>query len=1113
MLFSFFFGKTKTPSSRSSRDRIAERSCNILPKANLVLNLILTALVLISVRLWHLSTIQYSEKLEESRKPQRKTLIEPAKRGTIRDRFNIPLAINKIRYQAAVLYAPIRSIPAIKREQDNLGNKVIRYQRKEYIKELAELLGDELKLDPLRLEDEIHSKAALFYNIPYVIKDEITEEEYYRLKLLEKDWIGIQTEIRPKREYTRKKSGSDLLGYMGAISQKEYEKIILEMKSLKEFITAWEENSDPPMPDGFNSPFEVEKRLLELEELAYTAHDYVGKAGIEGFFEEELRGRRGKKSFVSDARGNFIEELPGAKEACSGNRVILSISSELQEYAERLLAQNEEVRKAVVSGHGKTISNEKQPWIKGGAIVAMEPKSGEILTLATWPRYDPNDFIMSGVKSTNQEKKRNISRWFESDAYISSIWNRTRPLERELFDSSNNAFIDDKRWLTWEAYLEMILPENHPIALWFETSGKIKNAVAIQLISEEIEKKGKRPLRELLKEENPPPELLTLLQTLARLMPNIQSNYNKLLLIDLCQIAVKHDSFTKKILNKVGRLSIEKHMEASSAFFALQEKAKAHAKEKFHINEFLAWREKNEKSFLKAKREWEKENKQYPKPYIDYLDEQENLLFSNFWQRWRLPLCLMALQDLPEPIEELLPYSSLRTAFKDDASFKSLKSILEILSIEESLAYLSTLRSYEELKRPLKGKYRLLRKSKGESYEKHLAGAFYPTYGFGYGRSFAFRQAATQGSLFKIVTAYEALIQQYYKKNGKATAAQLNPLLMTDKVYKNGNKIFVGLSAEGAPIPQIYKGGRIPRSSKYNLGKMDILKALETSSNAYFSILASDVLESPEDLTKAAKVFSFGTKTGIDLPGEISGKVPGDLTANRTGLYAMAIGQHSLVVTPIQTAVMLSACANGGLILKPKIVNALAGGISENGEEFNAQDFPYQDTLALLGIDFPLFNSSSRFLKKNRVETFPTLVKKKIDLPDPIRFILLEGMRRVVIRTQSESLWALSRLYANHPEAISDYIDLKQQLIGKTSTSESMERIDLDEKEGTNLYTHTWFGGIAFEKDVTSKFENPELVVVVYLRFGGFGKEAAPIASQIVKKWREIKQRKMRAIE
>ena len=133
-------------------------------------------------------------------------------------------------------------------------------------------------------------------------------------------------------------------------------------------------------------------------------------------------------------------------------------------------------------------------------------------------------------------------------------------------------------------------------------------------------------------------------------------------------------------------------------------------------------------------------------------------------------------------------------------------------------------------------------------------------------------------------------------------------------------------------------------------------------------------------------------------------------------------------------------------------------------------------------------------------------------MPGIVRQMLLRGLKAVTRRTYQENLTHLTRLYSKNPEAIRHFTELKEQLFGKTSTSESVEMIDLDRLEGKNIYTHVWFGSIAFEeKDHTAmllkdEFGKPELVVVVYLKYGSYGKEAAPLAAQIVKKWREIKK-------
>ena len=118
-------------------------------------------------------------------------------------------------------------------------------------------------------------------------------------------------------------------------------------------------------------------------------------------------------------------------------------------------------------------------------------------------------------------------------------------------------------------------------------------------------------------------------------------------------------------------------------------------------------------------------------------------------------------------------------------------------------------------------------------------------------------------------------------------------------------------------------------------------------------------------------------------------------------------------------------------------------------------------------------------------------------------------------RSQQFAISSLQNHYRTDPEAIRDFISIKGELIGKTSTAESIESVDLDIKQGTNKYNHLWFGGISFDGQqdksnsfvFNDKFGKPELVVVVYLRYGAYGKDTMPIAAQVIKKWREIKAR------
>ena len=123
----------------------------------------------------------------------------------------------------------------------------------------------------------------------------------------------------------------------------------------------------------------------------------------------------------------MLKELPGGKDPLSGNRLKLTLSAELQAFAEQLLIQNEDVRQGYASVSdvpGGLLT--KQPWMKGGAIIAMDPQNGEILAMASYPRFDPNDFIVSGNPEISSQKRNNIQRWLEQEEYIAQVWDGQR---------------------------------------------------------------------------------------------------------------------------------------------------------------------------------------------------------------------------------------------------------------------------------------------------------------------------------------------------------------------------------------------------------------------------------------------------------------------------------------------------------------------------------------------------------------------------------------------------------------------------------------------------------------------------------------------------------------
>lgn len=101
----------------------------------------------------------------------------------------------------------------------------------------------------------------------------------------------------------------------------------------------------------------------------YTPGEYIGKSGIELSYERFLRGKKGTSVLLRNAHGRIVgqyDEGQHDETLTSGHDVTLSIDMELQAYGERLMEG------------------------KRGAIVAIEPKSGEVLALVSAPSYDPS---------------------------------------------------------------------------------------------------------------------------------------------------------------------------------------------------------------------------------------------------------------------------------------------------------------------------------------------------------------------------------------------------------------------------------------------------------------------------------------------------------------------------------------------------------------------------------------------------------------------------------------------------------------------------------------------------------------------------------------------------
>src|SRR5690606_9967235 len=186
-------------------------------------------------------------------------------------------------------------------------------------------------------------------------------DQKYFLTNIEKNW----TDIRYSRftPYTFLSRIPDSL----ALRFKEYLHMFPGFKLDKEAVRGYKYHTASHVL-GYIS--EIDKTELDRSDGQYVLGDYVGKSRIELYYENLLRGEKGHRYELKDNLGRQVGDyLDGSLnvEAVSGNDLTLTLDIRLQRYAEELMVN------------------------KKGGIVAIEPSSGEVLAMLSYPDFNLND--------------------------------------------------------------------------------------------------------------------------------------------------------------------------------------------------------------------------------------------------------------------------------------------------------------------------------------------------------------------------------------------------------------------------------------------------------------------------------------------------------------------------------------------------------------------------------------------------------------------------------------------------------------------------------------------------------------------------------------------------
>src|SRR4051812_9269645 len=191
-------------------------------------------------------------------------------------------------------------------------------------------IAEGLHMDPQEIRDRIRRFAGAAQYQPIVLKDDITPDELQFIEAHRNELPELDTIMAHRRLYPRNGFMAHLIGYVGEVSD-----------------------------EMLNQP------AFEL----YNPGDVVGISGVERQYNTLLMGKNGSRQALVDSHGREVGRL-GETDAVPGKQLKLTIDIDLQIAAEEALAG------------------------KNGAIVAMDPHTGEILAMVSGPTFDPNDFAV-----------------------------------------------------------------------------------------------------------------------------------------------------------------------------------------------------------------------------------------------------------------------------------------------------------------------------------------------------------------------------------------------------------------------------------------------------------------------------------------------------------------------------------------------------------------------------------------------------------------------------------------------------------------------------------------------------------------------------------------------
>lgn len=311
---------TQEEGSFTSSEDLYSIDNNVRPTYIFWLHLVLFVIfIILFSRLWIVQIIKGEENLSLAEGNRIRTRNTLASRGLIYDRNKVVLAKNIPNFSLIVY-------PADLSKEEN--------ERFDLYKKIAEIADIPFS----EVEEKVEQNKD-YYLESIVVKENIEREAALILEEKTSDLKGVAIEKRSTRGYTSIASMSHILGYIGEISQEEFE-----------------------------------------SSHGYLLTDKIGKMGVERAYEKELKGTHGKEQIEVDSFGH-LQKILAQKDPEPGSSLVLSIDLGLQDYSANIL---------------QTTLNSLN--LKKGVAIVSNPKDGSILALVSLPVYDNNIFTTGQAK-------------------------------------------------------------------------------------------------------------------------------------------------------------------------------------------------------------------------------------------------------------------------------------------------------------------------------------------------------------------------------------------------------------------------------------------------------------------------------------------------------------------------------------------------------------------------------------------------------------------------------------------------------------------------------------------------------------------------------------------